>query len=490
MLLIFPTQIGLDRNHIPWLTLSLIVLTVACMFMFQMDDSEESQEVFHYYQTSGLFSMEVASFQQYLETPAAKEHYRDISAVYKEGPGRLYFMVFDQAFRRYLLVRATEKSDAQSQQWYYLAKELDNKKMRVTHFAYGARPDNLTQIGVFTHMFLHGGFGHLIGNMLFLFLFGFGVERLFGQLKFLLIYFASGVVGAVVFSFLEGKPYMPLIGASGAISGLMGAYAGYFGLQKIRFFIWFGVYFNHFKWPALLILIYWLGKEFVYQITDTESNVAYLAHFGGLAAGGILGFLLRPRKARRESASAEEKTNEDKSLYLEALEHIRKLDLDKARVALLKTLRASPNHLDALKSLYNLDKVNPKHRNYRDVVNRVFSINLDQHQADDFVLKVAEDAMPNHLVVEQLEIDAFFGLVHRQLRNDRVQQSEPLVKQAKKAFAQHEQLPKLLFQWSLALAKRKKIRSASIELNYLANYYGETAHGKAAREQLARWKKA
>lgn len=488
MLLIFPTEVGFDKRKLPFVTLTLILANLLCFFIFQLDDPQEEQQVMEYYERSGLFNVELPMFEKYLQTPAGQKHYRGVSNVHTEGPSRIYFMVFDQDFRYYLVKTLDTNNSDDAQQWRWLAVELENKKSEVTSYAYGARPDNLRYWPVFTHMFLHGDIGHLIGNMVFLLLFGIGVERLFGGVKYLVLYVSAGMVGAIVFNFLDGKPYMPLVGASGAISGLMGAYAAYFGLQKIRFFAWFGFYFNQYKWPAIVVLAFWIIKELLSQITETESNVAYLAHFGGLVCGGLLGFILRPRQRVSGIDLAPADVSEEQKLYRKALEHIRKLELDEARWALDQTLEHAPWHIEALKSLYNLDKVNPGQPSYKNTINRIFSYDLHREAFDAFVLTVANEALPHHIEISDLTIDAFFGLLHRWLRNDRVQSSEPYIKQAKKVFAENEKLPKLLFEWSIALARRNKIRTASIELNYLANYYGETPHGKAARAELKRWK--
>jgi hypothetical protein len=134
-----------------------------------------------------------------------------------------------------------------------------------------------------------------------------------------------------------------------------------------------------------------------------------------------------------------------------------------------------------------LDKLNPNLPRYKDTINRIFAYDLQHNHADSFVLSVAQEALPRYIKISDLSIDAFFGLLHRWLRNDRVKASEPYIQQAKKVFAENEKLPKLLFEWGIALARRNQLKAAAYELNYLANYYGETTHGKAAGAELKRW---
>lgn len=498
MLIIFPTQVPFNPARLPYLTLCLMIFTTISYFVFQHDDVEEEQAAIEFYQSSGLFNSEIDYFNDYLKTDTALSDYQSLSDFDTQGPARLYYMVFDQSFRHYIESQIQQSpATIETQQWRAMHNELALKKQQVTYFNFGARPDNLMEPGLITHIFLHGGIMHLLGNMVFLLLFGLGVEALYGKAKLLIIYLTSGVVGAIAFNFIDGKSYSALVGASGAISGLMGAYAAYFGTQRIRFFAWFGIYFNQYKWPAAIVLLFWLGKEFFYQLTDLESNTAYMAHFGGLLAGGLLGLLfknlpfnsqnLESSQADRANSSLGESTSSTNH-YQTALEHIRKLEITEARSALNQALENNSGHLQALQSLYNLEKVNPKLNSYHKVINQVFAFDLRNTAADAFILSVAEDSVSKTIGIDQLNIDAFFGLLHRQLRNDRLQASTPLVQQAKKTFSENDKLPKLLFEWSKALAKHNKIRSASIELNYLANYYGETPFGRSARQQLKAWR--
>jgi membrane associated rhomboid family serine protease len=523
MLLIFPTEVGFDKQRLPWFTLALLTLNLLCFLTFQLDDEQEQQQVMNYYQQSGLFTLELPFFQQYLQTPEGLKTYREVSIVEKEGPERLYFMVFDQNFRLYLAqqLRPAGSNDeeqnlapvthynspdesesdnsgatssrlqedpAQLQQWYWLSQELEHKKQQITYYAHGLRPGSIQWDTLLTHLFLHADLDHLIGNMLFLLLFGIGVERLFGSIGFGIIYFSAGILGALVFSAIDGKSYQPLIGASGAISGLMGAYTAYYGSQPIRFFAWFGFYFNQFRWPALWVLVFWLLKELFSQLMDNENQVAYWAHFGGLLGGALIGRWLRPRNGSEADAQPKSVQDRELQLYQQALQQIRQLETQQARQTLETLLKQSPRHLNALKNLYNLDKLNPRHANYRNTVDRILNYPLQDDDSDEFILSVAQDALPHHLTVSDLSIDAFFSLLHRWLRNDRVETSEPYIKQAKKVFAENARLPRLLFEWSIALMRRNKLRAAAIELNYLANYYGETSYGKAARAELRKMK--
>jgi len=143
---------------------------------------------------------------------------------------------------------------------------------------------------LFTSMFLHGGWGHLLGNMLYLWIFGDNVEDRFGRFAFVLFYLAAGVAGAVAQIVASGPSPVPTVGASGAIAGVLGAYIFMFPRKRVRVFAYLFI----FDVPAYFVIGLWALMQFIAgfgslgaHVTSDESNVAYLAHVGGFAAGVV-----------------------------------------------------------------------------------------------------------------------------------------------------------------------------------------------------------
>ena len=159
-------------------------------------------------------------------------------------------------------------------------------------------------VPLFASMFLHGGWLHLLGNMLFLFVFGRSIEHRYGHLKFLPIYFLGGLGGAMVHIALSAGSRVPTIGASGAIAGVLGAYfisyprARITTLVPILFFFW------TIELPALILLGYWFLIQFFtgFQLqaiqSATAGGVAWWAHVGGFVVGLALALILRPQRRR------------------------------------------------------------------------------------------------------------------------------------------------------------------------------------------------
>jgi len=160
---------------------------------------------------------------------------------------------------------------------------------------------------IFASMFLHGGWLHLLGNMLFLYVFGRSVEDRFGHLKFLLIYFVGGLGGALLHIFLNAGSRLPSIGASGAIAAILGAYFVSFPRARITTGIWLLFFFWTIEIPALLVLGYWFLIQFLsahYQMLSIQSatagGVAFWAHVGGFLVGFFMAVVLEPRHAAFE----------------------------------------------------------------------------------------------------------------------------------------------------------------------------------------------
>ena len=147
-----------------------------------------------------------------------------------------------------------------------------------------------TYITIITSMFLHGGWMHLIGNMMYLYIFGDNIEEILGRVKFLLFYFITGIIAALTQALLDPSSTIPMIGASGAIAGILGGYLVLYPKANIKVFFWFIIFFKVFRVRAFIVLGGWiLIQLFSFSGEGFNSGgVAYGAHIGGFVAGVIL----------------------------------------------------------------------------------------------------------------------------------------------------------------------------------------------------------
>ena len=171
-------------------------------------------------------------------------------------------------------------------------------------FNYGYRPAEPELTALFTSMFLHGGLMHLAGNMLFLWIYGDNVEHRLGPARFLLAYLATGLAATLVHSVLDARSVVPVVGASGAISGVLGFYFIWFPRNRVRLLVMFPLM-HIFYAPARLVLGIYLVVQNLFPFLASRGieeggGVAYGAHIGGFLAGlGSAWWAERRRRAGR-----------------------------------------------------------------------------------------------------------------------------------------------------------------------------------------------
>jgi len=155
---------------------------------------------------------------------------------------------------------------------------------------------------LFTSMFMHGGFMHLIGNMLYMWIFADNIEDELGKTKFLIFYLLSGVGAALAQVFMDINSQIPMIGASGAIGGVLGAYLITYPHSRVLVLIPFGFFSQIIKIKALYVLGFWFILQFINSSLSSSSGggVAYAAHIGGFLSGIILILFLRNKKNRHK----------------------------------------------------------------------------------------------------------------------------------------------------------------------------------------------
>lgn len=146
-----------------------------------------------------------------------------------------------------------------------------------------------------TSMFLHGGWGHLLGNLLFFWVFGNNIEDSMGRVRFLVFYLICGLIAAASHVLLDPTSPVPTVGASGAISGVLGAYLILYPHVRVRMLFWFLLFIRVFRVPAWAVLLWWFFWQVVAGLPqlmtidrDVSGGVAVWAHIGGFVAGVVL----------------------------------------------------------------------------------------------------------------------------------------------------------------------------------------------------------
>lgn len=172
----------------------------------------------------------------------------------------------------------------------YYALFSDERALANFFFTYGLVPATAEPTTFVTSMFLHGGFMHLAGNMLFLYVFGDNLEDAMGHVKYLMFYLASGFAAAGAQYISDPASTVPMVGASGAIAGVMGGYLLLYPKARVDVLIFIVIIIRIIPIPAWIVLGAWFGIQLVQgAATPTAGGgVAYWAHAGGFAAGLIM----------------------------------------------------------------------------------------------------------------------------------------------------------------------------------------------------------
>lgn len=168
--------------------------------------------------------------------------------------------------------------------------------------------DPINYLTPITSMFLHGGWGHLLGNCLFLWVFGNNVEDSMGRLRFLTFYVLCGLMAAAVQIAVHPGSPVPMVGASGAISGVLGAYLLLYPRVRVKvLFIWV-IFIQIVRLPAYLVLLWWIAWQVLAGLpqlsADLSAGVAFWAHIGGFGAGVALAKLFENQRLVRERTDA------------------------------------------------------------------------------------------------------------------------------------------------------------------------------------------
>jgi membrane associated rhomboid family serine protease len=190
---------------------------------------------------------------------------------------------------------------------YLFQLALSERGQEAFLYAFGLVPADFSILSLFTSLFVHAGFAHLAGNMLFLWIFGDNVEDRLGHGRFVIFYTLCGVIAAIAQTGLDPDSLVPMVGASGAIAGVMGAYLVLY--PRSRVIMLFPIPVFLFELPATVFLVMWFLVQFlnginqlpIFERNALSGGVAFWAHVMGFVAGLILVvFMKRPERQRVE----------------------------------------------------------------------------------------------------------------------------------------------------------------------------------------------
>lgn len=383
-MLIVPISGKIGWKNPPAVTLALVLINCLVFFLFQRNDDQAWLAAEQFYLTSGLADIEVPLYLTYQSKRGTKKdgHEIDVAGdLHRTIKIHMEIEADADFLKRLRAEKVVVPQNPKYEKWRELRSSYEQLQRKRSTFAHGLQPAFPDISAFFTYMFLHGGIGHLAGNMFFLWILGSMLEMGCGRKFFAAIYFLSGIIAAGSFTLIYSASTAPLVGASGAIAGLMGAYTVLYGKTRVNVFYSLGVYFDTARVPAFVLLPVWLTNE-CYQLLFKTSHVAYIAHMGGIIAGAAMA-LTGDRLlgiARRESfvESPQERIDH---LMNKALKHMGDLKMARARALFEKILEMSPETLEALTYLFNIHKLTGQstafHATSRQLLRRLLKTGAD-----------------------------------------------------------------------------------------------------------------
>lgn len=393
-MLLIPFDRKIDWKRPPVVTFLLMVVNVFVFFAFQIKDDAREQTAIRFFVESSLPAIEGPLYLDYLEKAGRTKEANDLRPLIEKKQGKhprlLYAMEIDVPFMKGLRAgKWVTPDNPRHPVWGKERAQLDELMAKNFTHRYSLRPAYADPITFLSHMFLHGDFGHLFGNMLFLVLMGYAVEATLGGTRYLLAYLLSGLCSAGLDVLIHPNSGIYSLGASGAISGVMGMYAVLFGLRKIRFFYWVVFYFDYVKAPAIIMLPLWLGKECYELFLGGPSNTNYLAHIGGLIAGGLIAFAAgRTQNAvDREYLDQNDKADAYKRKYEDGIRSLAALEISKAERIFRELHETHPEDRQLLIQRYNIAKLAPASDNYHAIAHRI--LHLPDHAPETVKLQHA-----------------------------------------------------------------------------------------------------
>lgn len=434
-MLILPLQRKLTWLEPPILTLLLVIINVCIFTLYQTTDNDKYQKIFQAYEDSELLYIEVPLYLDYLERnqtslnvePEFLTFIQDKINTNELSEIRQY-LALNLDYVNYLHESKNLVWEQADVSWWEEKRALfyQNHINTLSNFAYGYIPNDFSMYRLFSHQFMHGSYGHLIGNMIILFILGFGLERMLSRSKVLLVYLLSGAVGALSYASLDFESSTTLVGASGAISGLMGLFVGIWGLQKIRFFYFILFAFGYFRSPAIILLPIWIANELIQFGTNTDSNVAYFAHIGGFISGGLIGLIFKNSwlKPKEDKLAIQEESDQlFTSQYAQALKFTEDLKFDQAKKRFLQLWNKFPKEIYVLDHLYHLYKIEPTSPAYHKTVALILTHNkqgltTDQwRNIDDYLSIPINISQLNQSILDKLVSLSILDKQHQLLEN-------------------------------------------------------------------------
>jgi membrane associated rhomboid family serine protease len=481
---IIPVGNRVDWKRPPVVTLLLILINCFVFFFMQSGDDRHDELAAKYYFSSDLPKWELTRYTDYLEQRGAFARAQQVRAAAARGDeDALLAMEEDGKFMRALHAGRIITRDApEFAGWQAERGKYESmRSFTARHIYYVGEP---SAASAFTSAFMHGGFDHLFGNMVVLFLVGFLVESVIGKALFALGYFVS-IFGSV-FVFTLTAHDGALLGASGAIAGVMGMYTVIFGLRKIDFFYSLGFYFDYVRAPAIALLPLWLGNELYQFLSEKGAHVAYMAHFGGLLCGAALGALYRSRRPALIDGHHEavDKQEFDQEAFQRGMAHLSAMNFSKALAVFKSLLDKHPDDLNLARLVYRAAKADPSSDDYHRAAQRMLALPGTDSATVEQTHTIFREYMGSAKPRPRLAPDLIASLARRFAVSGHCEDADKLVAFLRRAAPRHADLPAALLALARGYFRQQRRDKFEEILQALITQFPQSREAEAAKTML------
>jgi len=489
--LIVPFAKKMDWKKPPVITIALVIINTLLFSFWQSDDDAHYEAAIKQYMHSSLPNIEFPRYAEFLGEHRRFKEADDIEKMQRSAESRPIIVIEIQHDAPFLRALANgeivKKGEADFDRWQQDRQKFEAKFNTIVSETHTFKPAFPEASDAFTHMFMHGSIMHLVGNMVFLVIVGLVVERLIGSGLYLAAYLTGGLIALGFFTLGNSDSAVPLLGASGAIAGMMGMYAAFFGKQKIPFFYSLGFYFDYIRAPAYLLLIAWMGNEAFQLLTEEGSGVAYLAHFGGLVGGGCMGYLATHFKVvdAVELEWHDEQTKfpwQDE--YDRAMAMLGRLDTVKAADAFAKLHRQYPNEAIIQLQYYKSAKYQPESDAYHLSTLALLSGAEESGIPTDQVRTIFNDYLKLAKPKPRLNREQLHQLAPYFLKHGYLEEAMRIVAILIRHDGGSERTANLAVNLARQLRLKQQLEDAGKLLKWVLSQHGETAFAAQARTLL------
>jgi membrane associated rhomboid family serine protease len=481
---IIPVGNRVDWKRPPVVTLLIILANSFVFFFLQAGNEQQDSKAYQYYFSSDLPIWELNRYQVYLDANQDYIHAQKIGEyITKKDANALTDMERDVKFMRDLHAgHVVTQEMPEYEKWTSQRSEYESMQSFTTRYVFHSDDPHL--ITELTSIFMHANFEHLFGNMMVLFLVGFIAESVVGKSLFLLAYIVSGFAGHLMFSLT--LPGYSSLGASGAIAGMMGLYAVIFGLKKIDFFYQIGFYFDYVRAPAIALLPLWLGNEAYQFMFNKDSHIGYMAHFGGLIGGAMMGFtylLFRSRQIKSNHEEVESRVTEN-LIFQRGMELLGMMEFKKALREFNMLREKHPNDTNLLLVIYRAAKFNPSSEDYHQAAIRLLTNYSENKETTEKIHSIFQEYSELSKPFPRLSSELIVNLAKKFSLSGHSDDAEKLLFILLAMEPTHKELPKLLLAIAYGFLREKRKDRLVETVQTLRRKYPHSSEAEAAASYL------